>query len=220
MKCTQFYPVLMTGDVAGTVRFYIDNFRFLPVFESDWYVHLQSSEDESVNLAVMAGDHETIPAAGRGRTAGLLLNFEVEDVDAEHDCAQAVGLPVPETIHTSQDWAAWAWRETGAAAAHALLLSMLPVRPVSPPAHLSIDSQSFGDQRARACERERKREWGSESSHFRAGVVVGGEGGGDSHLLGLCTFSLAPFSCAARVPFTRAAFPRLIFFQHPLVTQV
>ena len=94
MKCTQFYPVLMTGDVAGTVRFYVDNFRFLPVFESDWYVHLQSSEDESVNLAVMAGDHETIPAAGRGRTAGLLLNFEVEDVDAEHGRAQAAGLPI------------------------------------------------------------------------------------------------------------------------------
>ena len=64
------------------------------MFESDWYVHLQSSEDESVNLAVMVGDHETIPAEGRGRTAGLLLNFEVEDVDAEHGRAQAAGLPI------------------------------------------------------------------------------------------------------------------------------
>ena len=94
MKCTQFYPVLMTGDVAGTARFYIDNFRFQPVFESDWYVHLQSSEDESVNLAVMRGDHETIPAAGRGQTASLLLNFEVEDVDAEYGRARAGGLPI------------------------------------------------------------------------------------------------------------------------------
>ena len=30
MKCTQFYPVIMTDDVAGTARFYQDNFRFSP----------------------------------------------------------------------------------------------------------------------------------------------------------------------------------------------
>ena len=94
MKCSQFYPVLMTGDVADTARFYVDHFRFQPVFESDWYVHLQSSEDENVNIAVMRGDHETIPAAGRGRTASLLLNFEVADVDAEYERACAADMPI------------------------------------------------------------------------------------------------------------------------------
>ena len=94
MKCTQFYPVLMTGDVEGTARFYREHFRFKAAFESDWYVHLQSAEDESVNLAVLQGDHETIPEAGRGRAAGLLINFEVEDVDAEYTRAEAAGLPI------------------------------------------------------------------------------------------------------------------------------
>lgn len=28
MKCTQFYPVIMTGDVAGTAAFYKRHFRF------------------------------------------------------------------------------------------------------------------------------------------------------------------------------------------------
>ena len=94
MKCTQFYPVLMTGDVEGTARFYREHFRFKAAFESGWYVHLQSAEDESVNLAILQGDHETIPEAGRGRTAGLLINFEVEDVDAEYARAEAAGLPI------------------------------------------------------------------------------------------------------------------------------
>lgn len=98
MKCTQFYPVLMADDVPGTARFYVDHFRFQPVFESDWYVHLQSSEDESVNLAVMRGDHETIPSMGRGQTASLLLNFEVADVDAEYDRARAGGLPILQAL--------------------------------------------------------------------------------------------------------------------------
>lgn len=94
MKCTQFYPVIMTDAVAVTARFYVDHFRFAPAFESDWYVHLQSREDPAVNIAVLDGQHETVPAAGRGHVAGLLINFEVEDVDAEFARAEATGLPI------------------------------------------------------------------------------------------------------------------------------
>ena len=94
MKTTSYYPVIMTGDVAGTAAFYVEHFRFTPAFESDWYVHLTSSEDESVNLAVLDGDHETVPVEGRGRVSGLLINFEVEDVDAEYERAREAGLPI------------------------------------------------------------------------------------------------------------------------------
>ena len=94
MKCTQFYPVIMTDDVAGTVRFYSEEFRFAPQFESDWYVHLQSTEDKAVNIAILQGDHETIPEPARGRTSGLIINFEVEDVDAEYERALSRDLPI------------------------------------------------------------------------------------------------------------------------------
>lgn len=99
MKCTQYYPVLMTDKVAKTARFYSENFRFKPMFEADWYVHLQSEEDESVNLAILDQNHETIPEAGRGRGAGgILLNFEVEDVDAVYEAAQANRLPILQAL--------------------------------------------------------------------------------------------------------------------------
>ncbi len=94
MKCTQFYPVIMTDEVAATARFYQDHFRFAPSFESDWYVHLQSREDPRVNIAIVQGDHETVPAAARGRVSGLIINFEVEDVDSEYERAQAAELPI------------------------------------------------------------------------------------------------------------------------------
>ncbi|MCX5570481.1 VOC family protein [Kaistia nematophila] len=94
MRITSFYPVLMTGDVAGTAAFYRTHFGFVAAFESDWYVHLQAATDPAVNLAILDGTHATIPEAGRGATAGgLLLNFEVEDVDAAHDRLMAAGLP-------------------------------------------------------------------------------------------------------------------------------
>ena len=94
MKTTSYYPVIMTDDVAGTAAFYEKHFKFEPLFTSDWYIHLQSSEDEKVTLAVLDGSHATIPAVGRGKVSGLLLNFEVEDVDAVYDAVHAAGLPI------------------------------------------------------------------------------------------------------------------------------
>lgn len=103
MKSNQYYPVIMTDDVAGTSRFYQDHFRFDVKFESDWYIHLQSSEDEKVNLAILQGDHPTIPESGRGQVSGLLLNFEVEDVDAEYEKMKENGLPILLPIR-DEDW--------------------------------------------------------------------------------------------------------------------
>ena len=70
------------------------HFGFEEKFRADWYIHLQSSADASVNLAVLNGSHETIPKVGRGRVSGLLLNFEVEDPDEMYAKAKAAGLPI------------------------------------------------------------------------------------------------------------------------------
>lgn len=98
MKSTSYYPVIMTSDVAATAAFYIDNFRFQALFTSDWYVHLQSTESETVTLAVLDYRHETIPEEGRAPVRGLLLNFEVEDPDAVYAHCQAAGLPILKAI--------------------------------------------------------------------------------------------------------------------------
>lgn len=95
MKSSQYYPVLMTDRVAETARFYEQHFRFTRQFDSDWYVHLQSREDASVNLAILDGDHATIPAPARGgRATGVLLNFEVANADEEYERVLAQGLTV------------------------------------------------------------------------------------------------------------------------------
>lgn len=94
MKVSSYYPVIMTGDVAGTSDFYIRHFGFEALFSADWYVHLQSRESEHVTLAILDGSHETIPESSRGKASGLLLNFEVEDVDAVYERLKAAGLPI------------------------------------------------------------------------------------------------------------------------------
>ena len=94
MKVTSYYPVIMTGKVAETAAFYCAHFGFQPAFEADWYVHLQSSSDPSVNLAILNGNHATVPESGRGQVSGLILNFEVDDVDTEYERLKGAGLPM------------------------------------------------------------------------------------------------------------------------------
>ncbi|HYI25159.1 MAG TPA: hypothetical protein VD767_07105, partial [Thermomicrobiales bacterium] len=73
MRTTEYYPVLMTDDVAGTVAFYQQYFPFERAFAIDWYVHLAWKDDPKVNLAIVDGRHDSIPEAGRGTVSGLIL---------------------------------------------------------------------------------------------------------------------------------------------------
>lgn len=98
MTITSFYPVLMTDDVAGEAAFWVEHLGFHRVFDSGWYVHLHHPEHEEVDVAVVDGTHETVPAAGRGHVGGLLLNVEVTDVDATYARHRAHGLPILLTL--------------------------------------------------------------------------------------------------------------------------
>ncbi len=94
MQLRSFYTVLCTDDVAGTAAFWERHFGFRRAFEADWYVHLISEASDQANLAILDYRHETIPTPFRKKAAGMLVNFEVEDVDALYAKAQAEGLKI------------------------------------------------------------------------------------------------------------------------------
>jgi catechol 2,3-dioxygenase-like lactoylglutathione lyase family enzyme len=102
MKPNSYYPVIACENVAETTAFYIDHFGFKAVFDTDWYVHLQSTERDTVNLAVMDCNHETIPDGYRKPVQGLLINFEIDDVDAAYVRLTAAGLPVLQEIRSEE----------------------------------------------------------------------------------------------------------------------
>jgi uncharacterized glyoxalase superfamily protein PhnB len=85
MQVSSFYPVVCTGDVAGTARFYVDTFGFEMTFDSEWYVSLRLPGEVTFELAVLDPTHPTMPEGYRKPSQGLLLNFEVADVDAEYE---------------------------------------------------------------------------------------------------------------------------------------
>jgi catechol 2,3-dioxygenase-like lactoylglutathione lyase family enzyme len=61
-------------------------FGFELVFEADWYVSLRMSQGNvPFELALLDAAHPTIPASYQKQVQGLILNFEVDDVDAEYE---------------------------------------------------------------------------------------------------------------------------------------
>ncbi|RIX49372.1 glyoxalase/bleomycin resistance/extradiol dioxygenase family protein [Paenibacillus nanensis] len=87
MKTSSFYPVILTEQVGASAEFYRQYFGFETVFEADWYVSLRLPKDaeSAFELAILEAGHSTVPSVYRHSVNGLILNFEVEDVDAEYE---------------------------------------------------------------------------------------------------------------------------------------
>jgi catechol 2,3-dioxygenase-like lactoylglutathione lyase family enzyme len=83
MDLTSFYPVIGTTRLREAHEFYTRFFGFETTFESDWYVSLRRPGPPPYELALLDHTHPTVPEGYRRPVQGLLLNFEVEDVDAE-----------------------------------------------------------------------------------------------------------------------------------------
>lgn len=81
MRVSSCYPVICTERVAETSDFYVRLFGFERIFAADWYVSLRLGDHE---LAVVDASHPTIPDGYRRPVAGLILNIEVDDADAEY----------------------------------------------------------------------------------------------------------------------------------------
>ncbi|WP_150461152.1 VOC family protein [Nesterenkonia ebinurensis] len=81
MSVTSFYPVLMSRDVETAAAFYQKALGFEAVYETDWYVSLRLGVFE---LAILAHDHATVPEGYRALPRGVIVNLEVDDVDAVH----------------------------------------------------------------------------------------------------------------------------------------
>ncbi|MBL1225276.1 VOC family protein [Enterococcus sp. BWR-S5] len=80
---TSFYPVLMSATIEETSKFFIDLFHFEVTYTSEWYVSLKNKQ--GFELAVIDSTHETIPKKYQANCKGIILNFEVEDVDSVYE---------------------------------------------------------------------------------------------------------------------------------------
>ncbi|MFF7178514.1 VOC family protein [Streptomyces sp. NPDC008121] len=103
-KLGGFYPVLASRDVAASRDFYTRHLGFDVTFEADWYVSLRRPDAPQYELALLDHAHPTVPEGHRAALqGGLLLNFEVDDVDSEHQrLVVEAGLPVVLPLRTEE----------------------------------------------------------------------------------------------------------------------
>ncbi|MFD6418310.1 VOC family protein [Streptomyces sp. NPDC060194] len=104
MRTNSFYPVIGTTDVAASRDFYTRLFGFEVTFEADWYVSLRLPGEPGFELALLDPAHPTVPEGHRRPVRGLILNFEVDDVDAEYARLVTEGGLHPELELRSEDF--------------------------------------------------------------------------------------------------------------------
>lgn len=124
MTTTSFYPVLMSQDVEAAAAFYRDLLGFETTYESDWYVSMRLGVFE---LAILARDHPTVPAEYRALPRGVIVNLEVDDVDALH--ATLTARTDTEVVQAMRD-EAFGQRHFIVAAPDGVLLDI--IQPIAP----------------------------------------------------------------------------------------
>ncbi len=103
MKIKSLYAVLLTEKIAESKTFYTTHFPFDVTFDSDWYVSLRTQTEPAFELALLNPTHETIPAGFRQPFHnGLILNFEMEEVDSVYKQFQAASAPIHQALRSEE----------------------------------------------------------------------------------------------------------------------
>lgn len=127
MKLSSFYPVVGTDKLQESRDFYLTHFPFTLTFEADWYVSLITTQEPPFQLALLDHRHPSVPEGFRQPARGIILNFEVEDVDTEYERLKAAGLP----IHLELRSEGWGQRHFITSDPNGVLIDVIKLIPPS-----------------------------------------------------------------------------------------
>lgn len=100
----EVYTVFVTKDIGACKNFYGGWFGFTPVFESSWFILLQSPGTRGSYLAFMNEDHPSSPPSPKPMNGdGAFITLQVADAQQVHDALQAAGLAIAYPL-TTEDW--------------------------------------------------------------------------------------------------------------------
>jgi catechol 2,3-dioxygenase-like lactoylglutathione lyase family enzyme len=122
------YPVLGVRDVGAAARFFRELLELRTTFESDWYVSLATHGEPAFQLAVVRFDHDSVPVRHRALPAGVLVTVELDDVDAVHARALAMGVEILRSLRDEP----WGQRHFIAAGPDGAMLDVVKVIPPAP----------------------------------------------------------------------------------------
>jgi len=103
MRITASAVSLNVDDVPASTDFLVEHFGFRPVMIADGFASL-TRDDAGLNVIFLRRGLPTLPADQRDdRAQGLILAFEVDDLDAELSRLEAEGVAVTMPL-TVEEW--------------------------------------------------------------------------------------------------------------------
>nr|WP_092073247.1 VOC family protein [Dendrosporobacter quercicolus]NSL49962.1 VOC family protein [Dendrosporobacter quercicolus DSM 1736]SDM56093.1 Uncharacterized conserved protein PhnB, glyoxalase superfamily [Dendrosporobacter quercicolus] len=124
MRIKRIDTTISTEKLQESKDFYMKHFGFKLVYESDWYIELLSPSLE-------VGVSFTLPQREEGEFfngKGLILSFEVEDVDAEYNRLKQAGLNIYQEIQ-DKPWGERSFVVDDPAKVHIYIYKTIPATP-------------------------------------------------------------------------------------------
>jgi len=97
------FPDICSTNLAESKQFYASLFGMKPVFDIDWYVQMQADHDENVQIAFVAKDHPSVPQRFAVDPQGVVITFELEDVDSVYERAKEMKLSIVQELR-DEEW--------------------------------------------------------------------------------------------------------------------
>lgn len=95
MQLQDFYPIVVTEQLAGCRDFYRRWFGLEVAFEASWFVLLSARAGGKASLAFMHPAHPSAPPGPEPFSGkGMCLEFQVPDARAEHERFVRDGAPI------------------------------------------------------------------------------------------------------------------------------
>jgi PhnB protein len=96
MSIRRAFVCIFSNCLAETRDFYVSLFGWRVGFDSDWFVHLQATDNASIELGIVRRDHEIVPQAFAAAPTGVMVTLVVPDVDDVHRLVLERGIDVVE----------------------------------------------------------------------------------------------------------------------------
>ncbi|MCI0549424.1 MAG: VOC family protein [Anaerolineae bacterium] len=99
----KFFPVIITKQLEESKQFYVSLLNCSLTFESDWYIQLSSPKGLEIGLLIDGHPSQPDYLQNAYEGSGVVLSFEVADVDEEYKNVKATGLKIIYDIKT-EEW--------------------------------------------------------------------------------------------------------------------
>jgi len=92
------FPDICSHDLPACKVFYESLLELTTIFELDWYIQMQSSTDQNLQIAFVAQDHESVPDGYGFKPQGVIITVEMDDVDTVYRRARSRKIPIVQEL--------------------------------------------------------------------------------------------------------------------------